>query len=60
MACLCTGADAGHLHEGGAVAAGEEAAGHGEAAQGEDDPLRHASQGIYINQIFHLIKVYSV
>ena len=38
-------ADAGHLHEGGAVAAGQEAARHGEAAQGEDDPQRDAAQG---------------
>ena len=38
--------DEGHLHEGGAVTAGQEAAGDGEAVEGEDDPQRDAAQGV--------------
>ena len=37
--------DEGHLHEGGSVPAGQEAAGDGEAAEGEDDPQCDATQG---------------
>ena len=37
--------DEGHLHEGGPVAVGQEAARDGEAVEGEDDPQRDAAQG---------------
>ena len=33
-----------HFHEGGPVTAGQEAAGDGEAVEGEDDPQRDATQ----------------
>ena len=43
-----SGQDEGHLHEGGPVPPGEEAAGDGEATQGEDDSQCNATKGLIL------------